>query len=278
MGLLLRARAHVWLGATALALISVLPIDTAKAVSFAINGGSSSYLPSNFGAFTPTTGDGGCNCSYLVGTDGLFIGYYQNSGTGTGTSSASPFSQLMVFDSVNAAGPYGLEVQGSTGNVSIKFTYLGYEAGDTNLSQDLFSYNNNAPNGTVTFDNKTSTVGSLGSQTASLALGTGANSTLVPFNFHSIDAGTTATNGGPISIGSAIGFMIDPFNNLIAYAFFDDSGAGPDSDFDDMVVELQIQSGTGLGTPLPATLPLFVGGLGMIGLTTARKRRKARAV
>ena len=30
-------------------------------------------------------------------------------------------------------------------------------------------------------------------------------------------------------------------------------------------------------TPLPATLPLFAGGLGMIGLLGARKRRKARA-
>jgi hypothetical protein len=31
-------------------------------------------------------------------------------------------------------------------------------------------------------------------------------------------------------------------------------------------------------TPLPATLPLFAGGLGMIGLLGARKRRKAQAV
>lgn len=41
-------------------------------------------------------------------------------------------------------------------------------------------------------------------------------------------------------------------------------------------IELGINSDA-LGAPLPATLPLFAGGLGMIGLFGAGKRRKARA-
>jgi hypothetical protein len=40
---------------------------------------------------------------------------------------------------------------------------------------------------------------------------------------------------------------------------------------------LEINGGDGVATPVPAALPLFAGGLGLIGLLGARKRRKAQA-
>jgi hypothetical protein len=259
-------RASFWLGPAALATALCVSGGTANALSFYVDPANSlSLLPSNFGTFSP------CNCNVLQGSDGLFIG----SGNGNGSSASNPFSQFTIFSSSSPVNT-GLEVLGTAPNstVGVAITYLGYEAGDTNLSQDMFSYDPTNP--PVTFNNKSTAPGTVG--LASLTLGNGPNPILVPFNFHSIDAGTTATNGGPITPGSSLGFMLDPNNALIAYAFFDDSGAGPDSDFDDMVVELQLIPGQAPSpTPLPATLPLLAGGLGIIGLLGARKRRNARA-
>lgn len=62
---------------------------------------------------------------------------------------------------------------------------------------------------------------------------------------------------------------------------FNDSGA--DADFDDFVGVARVYCGTPQGaacdpplaTPLPAALPLFAGGLGVIGLLARRRKRKA---
>ena len=53
------------------------------------------------------------------------------------------------------------------------------------------------------------------------------------------------------------------------------SWQGGDADFDDMVVEIQIG---GLDpTPLPAALPLFAAGLGVLGLLGWRRKPKNAA-
>jgi hypothetical protein len=80
----------------------------------------------------------------------------------------------------------------------------------------------------------------------------------------------TAANGGPISANEGLAFYI--VNATTAYAFFDDGGAGPDKDYDDMVVKITVSS-----TPLLGALPLFASGLGAMGYFGWRKKRKATA-
>ena len=64
----------------------------------------------------------------------------------------------------------------------------------------------------------------------------------------------------------------------VVYAFFDDGGAGPDADFDDMVVRITALDlscgGETSPNPIPAALPLFATGLGVIGFLARRRKRK----
>jgi hypothetical protein len=102
------------------------------------------------------------------------------------------------------------------------------------------------------------------------------NPGLVPLLFNSITGGTHAVNGGDVTGSTtSIAFLLAN-SNQTAYAFFDDSGAGPDKDYDDMVVRIDfVVTPPVTPVPLPAALPLFASGLGAMGLFTWRRRRKA---
>jgi hypothetical protein len=171
-------------------------------------------------------------------------------------------------DGVNVGSPIVMFGSGTTSSqglfvspqlVQLTFTFMGKEAGDTDAAL-LFG-------GTTLFLN-TAATGTSVTQTFNV----GANPGLVPIEFVDQSSGgnPTATNGGPISIGTQIAFDII---NGGAYVFFDDGGAGPDSDFDDMVVKITATSVS--STPLPAALPLFATGLGALGLFGRRRNRKS---
>ena len=49
------------------------------------------------------------------------------------------------------------------------------------------------------------------------------------------------------------------------------------SDWDDMIVKITAVNGEIGITPIPASLPLFAGGLGLIGLLSRRRKQKAAA-
>ena len=225
----------------------VFPANVNAASTFSIIGGSPFTLGVSGGTFDP---------NWASAPDGI----------GTGTS-------ITVFTSSNV-GTFGL-AGSPLGPVTLGLTFLGNEAGFTNISQALFVYDGSQP----LFSTLTNANNDFYTATATLS-----GSGLIPFLFAtyggtgSIVGG--AANGGPISSAMGIGFRLDSTDPSIAYAFFDDSGGNPtDADFDDMIVKLQISSNTEIGdTPLPAALPLFATGLGVMGLLGWRRKRKALAI
>ncbi len=181
-------------------------------------------------------------------------------GFGTGTT---------VTYFTNSDVGFGLKI--APQNVLLTFEYIGYEAGDTNGNAASFTYG-----GTPMFTNKTT---ASGSTVGALPFDVGPAPGLVPFLFKDISTGNLAINGGSMGTNLSIAFYIDSNNSSVAYALFDDGGGSPapDSDWDDMIVKITAVNGeTGI-TPIPASLPLFAGGLGLVGLLVRRRKQKASA-
>jgi len=167
-------------------------------------------------------------------------------------------SPITYFDS--STGGLGLKVSPTT-NQTLRFTYLGKEAGYTNTSYII------GFNGDTLFNTGTSAYG----DTKTVVFNGTITAGLVPFEFHA-STGDSARNGGPISAGLRIAFS-DIFANAYSalgtvYAFFDDGGAGPDHDYDDLVMRISV-------VPVPPALLLFGSGLAGLGLLARRRRQKA---
>jgi hypothetical protein len=148
-------------------------------------------------------------------------------------------------------------------NVFLTFAFVGKEAAFTNLAVSMAStlFSNNAVPGP-------------GSSVTQL-FNAGPGGGLVPFLFQSTNYNPdrVATNGGTINQSLGIAFSCVLSN--VCYAFFDDGGGGVDRDWDDMVV--RITATDVATTPLPASLPLFAGGLALVVLLARRRKQKRSA-
>lgn len=163
---------------------------------------------------------------------------------------------VTVFDNTNKTASNGVSVDM---RLTITFTYLGSEAGFTNLGVELIG-------DTIVFRN--SGPASNFGDTFSFDFGPG----LIPFAFETLgNGGATVANNG----------VVDPSDTEleIAYSeifnggrsinvFFGDSGAGVDGDLDDLGIRIDVAP-----IPLPAAGWLMIAGLG--GLAALRRKRKA---
>lgn len=152
---------------------------------------------------------------------------------------------LQAFDS-STPGP-GVLV---TGSKRVKVTFLGYEAGKL-ASTETTSF---LLNGSELF-NKSSAVGDSYSFVASGVLDFGFSS--------NASGGTLAMNDGTFVGSASIGFS-QIYDSRTVLAFFDDSGASNDRDYDDMVVSIS-------AVPLPAGMLLLGTALAGFGLSRRRK-------
>ncbi|MBE7636392.1 hypothetical protein GUA87_06010 [Sneathiella sp. P13V-1] len=200
--------------------LMVLPTAAAQSATLSLVGGTSNVtLPANFSG------------NPQLALTGLQAGV----------------DQVTVFNSSNAANE-GLALSGPA---TIRFDYLGTEAGYTNKAIELEGFG-------VLFNNKTSTPG----QSVTVTLSPNANG-LLPFKFSTSGGGNPAdAENGNITNPLAIAFT-DIVNNSVIALFGD--GAG-DQDYDDMAIRISV-------VPLPPALVLF--GAALFGLGWLGKRKKA---
>jgi len=166
----------------------------------------------------------------------------------------------------------------STGNYTITFTYLGKEAGFSN--DFVFTIGN-----VLVFNTNTAVAGN---SFTSGPLGAG----FVPFEFKANSGADTVFDGSNLAFGAShpnffVSFgTFGPGNvftgstattGLQGVIALDDAGAGPDKDYDDLVLKFVVSergSANGPAAPEPATWAMMI--LGFAGVGLMAYRRKSR--
>ncbi len=157
-----------------------------------------------------------------------------------------------VLDSGVKSAANGLYVDGPA---YVTYTYLGKEAAFTNRLKF-------AAGDTTVFNSNTAVLG----DTSGPFLATLAG--LLEFKLTSEGDSQFAFNNATASSGMNIAYML--LSTRSALIFLDDFGAGPDRDFDDIGIRIDIAA-----VPLPAGVALLGSGLAVLGVFGWRRRRAA---
>jgi len=139
-------------------------------------------------------------------------------------------------------------------SAELTFTYLGYEAGYDN--DFLFD-------GDLIFSNRGGNASAIPS-----TYETTADELVFSFYANNVSSGVSNPND-PVNNTQSFAVMFDTYFDNVFYdalLFWDDSGAGPDDNHDDMVIGINA-----VAVSEPATLALM--GLGLLGLGAARRRQ-----
>jgi hypothetical protein len=207
---------------------------------------------------------------------------------------ANPASAAITLFTTDPGGPGGAgnnvigATEGYTGaqlylsgtNVTVTYTFLGFEAGNSNV---FF-----APvGGPGNFSTATSVVGN----TITIS---GLNSGLLSFMYTTTppNTGGSVTNGANpdgsanlpnffVSLGTGAGFTGDhtlngssPLSGSTAVIAFDDNGA-PDADYDDLVVRITLSGGTLTAVPEASTWAMMILGFLGVGFVAYRRRENS---
>lgn len=167
-----------------------------------------------------------------------------------------------LFGVSSIDGVYGATVSQSDPH-QLTIDFLGFEAGFNNT----YIYFSGGSFDTEDFPSDTVVASSLSSPLDSFTVnGPGG---VLAFMF-TTDAGTVTNFDNQDNSDGTLGvpnFFVSQLNPSEIILWLDDSGAGIDRDFDDMVVRIR-------ETPLPLSLPLFLTGLGLMGLLGWLKQRR----
>jgi hypothetical protein len=226
-----------FLGLLTAATLAFAPVASAATLSLAGTGGSAVVLPSIFNLDDKRNGASGWSKPAYEALVPKGHGY-----------------DCDTFTAINGMFKDGTNGLSLDRRARVTFTYLGYEAGYTNAVIAI---------GEKIFRNKGTGASAFGAMWSGV-MGPG----LLDFAFMSHEGGSIANNGSAKTSGTKenIGIAYSLIDRDSAIVLFDDSGAGPDVDYDDLGLRIDVAA-----VPLPAGGMLLLGGLAAL-FATGRRR------